>query len=932
MHRWMAQHLGRWIWVGNGAVEFSVREVRKLLVSSDDDPAGPVLPNKVFIEYYHSVPPEHDITLHAGQENENVNQDPNQQHLHPAQNHEPAPNPPPIVVVDVNRAENEEINPAIEEHFSDDDNLIGVLLENSPLFHFKTNAGKDYVRLTAKLQDLNGEVIQVTLFDEFANQLINYLATHADEPHYVIIVQYLATVDSPSTPSYSRASSGITYSLEEDFLKVSVFNHTAEVKGIQEANKVVILGTIIMVYPTWYYMACPHCMRIVEVIEEPLPITEGQQLAITDGQPLLTDKNQDLSLSQIEPNAITEVQSIAETQVQSGASADVQLQVHSVATTDVKASLPKGSVTYKCKNEDCNRKKKVIEPFPRFKIMLKVQDLSGTVELTLFDGQAVRILHKSAIEVKDKFESEKKAMLPESENMDENDDVARKIPTDLQALLERKYAFKIDVSDFNIKKRYKFYTVVKMTDDQAIIKALDDKYNIEQHYVSDSVKSSSKEPQSNNFGSEKDAVMHSAIDASKESRLPNALCYVLPNKVFIEYYHSVPPEHDITLHGNKISGTCLSKWLNRFQRFFINQNVLFIKRPLLGSNNGPWRIVEHPLKLSFNVDTHVGMSTEWSGDYHFFNFTDFRQIKDLEASKTSSIDLIGVLLENSPLFHFKTNAGQDSVRLTAKLQDLNGEVIQVTLFDEFAHQLINYLATHADEPHYVIIVQFARFAVYKDRDSVSNAFNGTNVFINSADVKEISDYLERYLATVDSPSTPSYSRASSGITYSLEEDFLKVSVFNDTAEVEGIQEANKVVILGTIIMVYPTWYYMACPHYGQPLLTDQTQDLSLSQIEPNAITEVQSVAETQVQSGASADVQLQVHPVATTNVKASLPKGSVTYKCKNEDCNRKKKVIEPFSRFKIMLKVQDSSGTIELTLFNGQAVRILKLNLRIWTR
>ncbi|KAK9048971.1 hypothetical protein SSX86_032062 [Deinandra increscens subsp. villosa] len=369
--------------------------------------------------------------------------------------------------------------------------------------------------------------------------------------------------------------------------------------------------------------------------------------------------------------------------------------------------------------------------------------------------------------------------------------------------------------------------------------------------------------------------------------------------------------------GNKISGTCLSKWLNRFQRFFINQNVLLIKRPLLGSNIGPWRIVEHPLKLSFNVDTHVGISTEWSGDDHFFNFTDFRQIKDLESSKTSSIDLIGVLLENSPLFHFKTNAGQDSVRLTAKLQDLNGEVIQITLFDEFAHQLINYLATHADEPHYVIIVQFSRFAVYKDRDSVSNAFNGTNVFINSADVKEISDYLERYLATVDSPSTPSYSRASSGIPYSLEEDFLKLSVFNHTAEVEGIQEANKVVILGTIIMVYPTWYYLACNHCLRIVEVIE---------EPLPITEGQQLAitdETQVQSGAFADVHLHVHPVATTDVKASLPKGSVTYKCKNEDCNSKKKVLEPFPRFKIMLKVQDSSETVELTLFDGQAVRIL---------
>ncbi|KAK9049729.1 hypothetical protein SSX86_031302 [Deinandra increscens subsp. villosa] len=356
--------------------------------------------------------------------------------------------------------------------------------------------------------------------------------------------------------------------------------------------------------------------------------------------------------------------------------------------------------------------------------------------------------------------------------------------------------------------------------------------------------------------------------------------------------------------GNKISGSCLFKWLNRFQRFFINQNVLIIKRPLLGSNTGTWRMVDHPLKLGINFETHVARGTEWSGDDRFFNFTDFKTIVELEASTTLSIDVIGVLRENEPLTHFKTKDKRDSVKMRIKLEDLKGESIYVTLFDAFAHQLLNYLAAH-EEPHYVIILQFGRFAIYEGRHSVSNAFDGTNLFINSHDVKETSTFLESFLQTVDSPATPSYSRASSGVTYNMELDFLEVTDFNHTAEVQGIEEANKVIVLGTMKMIYDTWYYQACKRCIK-IVQPTTEALPVTEDVPLAITDVKtnlSVAKTETE------------PQPITEV--------VTYICNNSDCKSYKKVIQPFPRFKIGLKVQDSSGTVNLTLFDGEAKKIL---------
>ncbi|KAK9049978.1 hypothetical protein SSX86_031053 [Deinandra increscens subsp. villosa] len=353
--------------------------------------------------------------------------------------------------------------------------LIGILKENIALIPFKTKNGKESVKVTVKLQDLNGELINVTLFAEFAHQLLNYLAAHEDEPHYVIIMQFgrfnvfegrhsvsnaydgtnlfinsddieeigsflqsfLETLDSPSTPSYSRASSGIKYNLEDDFVNVTVLYHTAEVEGLEQANKVIVVGTIKMVQKNWFYWACNHCSRIVEVIEEALPSCEVQPLAITDGGPVVITQDQTLSINESESQPITQSQPVANTKGQI------------VPTSEHYTSVV------------CTR----------FKILLKVQDSSGTVDLTLFDGEAKKIIHKTALEVLNKFQSEKRA---------KNDGVSINIPTEVEALLERRYAFKID--------------------------ALDDKHNIDQHYLTESLTSSSKELSSNHFAYQKDVI------------------------------------------------------------------------------------------------------------------------------------------------------------------------------------------------------------------------------------------------------------------------------------------------------------------------------------------------------------------------------------------------------------------------------------------
>ncbi|KAK9080263.1 hypothetical protein SSX86_001939 [Deinandra increscens subsp. villosa] len=250
--------------------------------------------------------------------------------------------------------------------------------------------------------------------------------------------------------------------------------------------------------------------------------------------------------------------------------------------------------------------------------------------------------------------------------------------------------------------------------------------------------------------------------------------------------------------GYRAQGTCLASFFYRFERFLEDQNVLTIKKPLLGSNGGSWTIINSPLKICFNRESQLALPAQWAGSRHSFSFTNVRMILDCQASRTSSI------------------AG------TA-------------------------------------------------RHSVSNAFNNSNLFINDSDIEEITTFLHS---------------GSLSVLISKEEDFLNVTDFIYSAQIEDITEPKTVVLLATIKQVNNQWFYMACNHCLRKVE---------SQLEPLEVTE-----------GASGS-----------------PREVVTYYCKNQDCLDQKKVILAYPRYMVLLKVQDSTGTVDLTLFDSEAKKII---------
>ncbi|XP_076945219.1 uncharacterized protein LOC143616209 [Bidens hawaiensis] len=111
---------------------------------------------------------------------------------------------------------------------------------------------------------------------------------------------------------------------------------------------------------------------------------------------------------------------------------------------------------YECKSASCNSLG--VNAGPRFRIPIRVQDTTGVVSLTLFDRDARQLFDKAA----DHFVT-----------TDVELDPIHTFPEELNIILEKKFAFIVEVSDYNIRNSYDVYAVSKLTDDEDVLNELD---------------------------------------------------------------------------------------------------------------------------------------------------------------------------------------------------------------------------------------------------------------------------------------------------------------------------------------------------------------------------------------------------------------------------------------------------------------------------
>ncbi|XP_022040807.1 uncharacterized protein LOC110943363 [Helianthus annuus] len=331
--------------------------------------------------------------------------------------------------------------------------------------------------------------------------------------------------------------------------------------------------------------------------------------------------------------------------------------------------------------------------------------------------------------------------------------------------------------------------------------------------------------------------------------------------------------------GTKIQASCLHRLFSKFERHLNVDECLIIKRPSLAANTASFKIVPNNQKLSFYYQTFVEKCSKWDGPQFVFDFVDFKDV----VSQRYKENFIGYVVVCYKIEDTNKKDGTKGKRLNLKLQDLEDVEIDLTLWDDYAKDMCSYMLSQDREAHVVIAVHFGAVKTYKGKWGISNNFDGTRLFIND-NFDQILTFKEKFIAKL-SASSESSSHVGSYVLCSVEDEFMKNDVFSPIAYLGSIIQAKKVVIVGTIVAIVSDkmWYYDGCNYCK---------------------SKVEQKFETYDKEDGTSDVR-----------------DEKVYQCSNKDCQGKD--VFPMSRLKIPIRVQDSTGTVTLTMFDHEVLKFV---------
>ncbi|XP_022003507.2 uncharacterized protein LOC110900961 [Helianthus annuus] len=345
--------------------------------------------------------------------------------------------------------------------------------------------------------------------------------------------------------------------------------------------------------------------------------------------------------------------------------------------------------------------------------------------------------------------------------------------------------------------------------------------------------------------------------------------------------------------GSKIQASCLHRLFSKFERHLNVDECLIIKWPSLAGNTVSFKIVPNNQKLSFYYHTFVEKCNIWEGSQYGFNFVEFNDVLSKKIKEGTTVDFIGYVGVCYNIEETNKKDGSKGKRLNLKLQDLEDVQIDLTLWDDYAKDMYSYMVNEKREAHVVVVVHFGAVKTYKGKWGFSNNFDGSRLFIND-NFDDMLLFKQKFLAKL-SASSESSSHAGSYMMCSVEDDLLKNDVFSPIAYLPSILEvflniycfmfSKESCVVGTIVAIVSDkmWYYDGCNYCK---------------------SKVEKKFETYDKDDGTSDVR-----------------DAKLYQCSNKDCNGKE--VFPLSRFKIPVRVQDSTGTVTLTLFDHEALKFV---------
>ncbi|CAI9297690.1 unnamed protein product [Lactuca saligna] len=316
--------------------------------------------------------------------------------------------------------------------------VIGQIVSFRPLETRNPNPSRHYIKMTiSKLQSVH---LNVTIFGSQAHQMSQYLKSNTTVTCVVIVMQF---VKLNVWDGIGQAQSHFDVTkmfINSDIVEINEFKKElkADNNGGMSEKSITTLPSYSSSYIDDFKGEFP--LKTVCEITEPLKemkfLLVGTIVNIRQNLPWYYD-----------------------------ACYKCGRRINNVPQTNLSYTAPgkmEDSVVVKCKNATCNGSN--FHTVLKYIIPINVQDHTGTIRFTFFDREAKRLLEISVFELKKIHETA--------------GDSLELFPNQMNVLKNRKFAFLVDITSYNVTNDNNIYTIVKLTEDVSIVSELESKLEL----------------------------------------------------------------------------------------------------------------------------------------------------------------------------------------------------------------------------------------------------------------------------------------------------------------------------------------------------------------------------------------------------------------------------------------------------------------------
>ncbi|CAH1436371.1 unnamed protein product [Lactuca virosa] len=213
---------------------------------------------------------------------------------------------------------------------------------------------------------------------------------------------------------------------------------------------------------------------------------------------------------------------------------------------------------------------------------------------------------------------------------------------------------------------------------------------------------------------------------------------------------------------------------------------------------GGFTLTRQDHKLTFLHNTVVTECHDFSGPTFGFDFVDYQSLISLVHPENTAIDVIGLVVAIGKMG--RDNDDMKKHRLNIQIQDANGLQLSVNLWGDFVYKMQGFLDNNPHNLRIIVILQFAKLSIWRDRPTVNTYFSVSKLFINT-DIDEINVF-KKILDGNDRPdsSINTFTLMKSN-KVSEHDDFMVKFQFKTIVDVSEPVEG---------ILQNEPWHYLAC--------------------------------------------------------------------------------------------------------------------------